>query len=246
MRYSPTIKYLLDIIAKSSKSLLRDYNELVYMQSSIKPIDDFVKRSRTRSASLIIEEIEFQRKYTPNILIDGQVQNHGNKYTVIIEPLDGLQNFQHALPFFALAVSLKDEEKKEVVASVIELPTLREVFFAEKNNGAWHDSYLNSASSGGRLRVAQRADKSSMYFASDHYIDSMKNQLLIMNTTLLAVSMFAFGRFDACIFNNITKEHIAQTELIIQESGGMINQYNELTVFAYEKSYTVLKKMLES
>ena len=142
MKYTPTIKYLLDIITKSSKSVLRDYNELVYMQSSIRPTDDFVKKSRKRSAELIIDEINYQRKFTPNILIDGQFKNVANKYTVIIEPLDGFMNFGHGLPFFAIAASLRDEEKNEILASIIELPTLREVFFAEKNNGAWHDSFL--------------------------------------------------------------------------------------------------------
>jgi fructose-1,6-bisphosphatase/inositol monophosphatase family enzyme len=244
MRYSPTIKYLLDIIAKSSKSLLRDYNELVYMQSSIKPTDQFVQRSRTRSASLIIDEIDYQKKYLPNILVDGQFKNQNSKYTVIIEPLDGVINFQHALPFFAIAVSLKDDDRDEVIASVVEIPTLREVFFAEKNNGAWHDSYLNSASSGGRLRVAQRAEISAMYFAADHFIDKLKSQTLMINASLIALSMFSFGRFDACVFNNLSKEHKTMSELIIKESGGSVYQYKESMVFAYDKSYAELKKIL--
>lgn len=244
MRYSPTIKYLLDVIAKSSKSLLRDYNELVYMQSSIKPTDDFVHRSRTRSATLIIDEIEYQRKYVPNILVDGQFKNLNSKYTVIIEPLDGVSNFQHALPFFAIAVSLKDEEKQEVVAAVIEIPTLREVFFAEKNNGAWHDSYLNSASSGGRLRVAQRAEKAAMYFAADHFIAPLKNQTLMINAPLLAIAMFSFGRFDACIFNDFSKDHQAMCELIVKEAGGTFYRHKESTVLAYDKSFAELKKII--
>jgi fructose-1,6-bisphosphatase/inositol monophosphatase family enzyme len=245
MKYSPTIKYLLDIIAKSSKSLLRDYNELVYMQSSIKSTEDFVKRSRTRSADLIINEIEFQKKYTPNIRLDGVVENFGNKYTIIIEPLDGLTNFQHALPFFAMAASLKDEEKGEIIASIIELPSFREIFVAEKNNGAWHDSYLNSANAGSRLRVANRNKKDSMYFVSDHIIKPLEDQTLILNSPLASIAMMTFGRFDACVFTKIAEEHIALTELIIREAGGTIYKSANTTIFAYEKSLTELKKIME-
>jgi len=219
---------------------------MVYMQSSIKPTEDFVKKSRRRSADLIIDEINYQRKFTPNILIDGQFKNVGNKYTIIVEPLDAILNFSHALPLFSIAVSLRDEDKKEILASVIELPTLREVFFAEKNNGAWHDSFLNSASSGGRLRVSGRNSSYTMYFSSDHYIEALKDQLIMMNSPLVSIAMVSFGRFDASIFTKISNEHIALSELIIKEAGGNIYRHNNLNIFAHEKGFNELKKILEN
>lgn len=246
MKYSPTIKYLLDVIGKASKSVLRDYNELVYMQNSIRPTADFVKKSRKRSADLMLEEISNQRKYTPNIAFEDQVKNVNNKYTVIIEPLDGLKNFQRAIPLFTIAASLKDEEKGEVIATVIEVPALREVYFAEKNNGAWHDSFLNSASSGSRLRVSKRQNIADMYFSSEVFIPEMADNLFIAHSPLLSIAMLSSGSLDACIFKEENASSFLHASLIAEEAGGESFQINNLSVFATNTAGQELKVKLGS
>ena len=68
----------------------------------------------------------------------------------------------------------------------------------------------------------------------------------MLNSPLISIAMLSFGRFDAAIFKEISPEHIGLTELIVKEAGGNIYNHNKCTVFAHEKGFTELKKILEN
>ena len=55
-------------------------------------------------------------------------------------------NFLHGVPHFAISIALKDEN--EIVSGVVYDPIKNEIFYAEKNNGA----YFNNQ----RIRVSKK------------------------------------------------------------------------------------------
>ena len=55
--------------------------------------------------------------------------------TWIIDPIDGTINFLHGIPHFAISIALKS--RNEIISGLIFDPIKDEIFFAEKNNGAF-------------------------------------------------------------------------------------------------------------
>ncbi len=58
-----------------------------------------------------------------------------SNYKWIIDPIDGTVNFAHGIPLCCVAVAI--EKDREIILSAVYAPVLNELFFAEKNMGAW-------------------------------------------------------------------------------------------------------------
>ena len=72
--------------------------------------------------------------------------NKDKKNTWIIDPIDGTVNFLHGIPHFAISIALKSNN--EIVSGLIFDPIKNEMFYAEKNNGAFFNNQ--------RIRVSKK------------------------------------------------------------------------------------------
>ena len=144
---SPHLNIMIKASEKASKILIRDFGELEKLQVSKKGPADFVTNSDLKTEKIIIDEL---KKAKPNYSIlseeNGYKENKDNNYTWIIDPIDGTVNFMHGVPHFAISIALKF--KNEIISGVIFDPIKDELFFAEKNIGA----FLNKQ----RLRVSKK------------------------------------------------------------------------------------------
>ena len=121
---------------KASKILIRDFGEIEKLQVSKKGPSDFVTNSDLRVEKIIIEEL---KKAKPNYSIiseeNGIENNKDKNNTWIIDPIDGTVNFLHGIPHFAISIALRSDN--EIVSGLIFDPIKNEMFFAEKDNGAF-------------------------------------------------------------------------------------------------------------
>ena len=83
----------------------------------------------------------------------GMENNKDNK-TWIIDPIDGTINF--AWRTICISIALKND--KEIIAGLIYDPIKDEMFYAEKNNGAFFNNQ--------RIRVSKRNNISECLFAT--------------------------------------------------------------------------------
>ena len=109
-----------------------------------------------KAEKIIIEEL---KKARPNYSIvseeDGSEENKDTQNVWIIDPIDGTTNFLHGVPHFAISIALKS--KNEIICGVIYDPIKDEIFYAEKNNGA----YFNNQ----RIKVSKRKNFDDCLFA---------------------------------------------------------------------------------
>ena len=121
---------------KASKILIRDFGEIEKLQVSKKGPLDFVTNSDLKVEKIIIDEL---KKAKPNYSIiseeNGVEKNKDEKNTWIIDPIDGTVNFLHGIPHFAISLALKSNN--EIISGLIFDPIKNEMFFAEKDNGAF-------------------------------------------------------------------------------------------------------------
>tara|TARA_B100001057_G_scaffold371440_1_gene375492 strand:+ start:2250 stop:2960 length:711 start_codon:yes stop_codon:yes gene_type:complete len=201
---------------KASKVLIRDFGEIEKLQVSNKGPTDFVTNADIKVEKIIIEEL---KKAKPNYSIiseeNGVEINKDKNNTWIIDPIDGTVNFLHGIPHFAISIALKKEN--EIVSGLIYDPIKDEMFFGEKNNGAFFNNE--------RIRVSKKNKLSDCLFATGGKIVSDYSFLYRKSgSAALDMAYVAAGRYDGYFQKNLNIWDIAAGIIIIKEAGGVINE----------------------
>ena len=144
---SANLNVMIKASEKASKILIRDFGELEKLQVSKKGPRDFVTNADIKVEKIIINEL---KKARPNYSIiseeNGIEKNKDKNNSWIIDPIDGTINFLHGIPHFAISIALKSNN--EIVCGLIFDPIKDEMFYAEKNNGAFYNNQ--------RIRVSKK------------------------------------------------------------------------------------------
>ena len=201
---------------KASKVLIRDFGEIEKLQVSRKGPTDFVTNSDIKTEKIIIEEL---KKAKPNYSIlseeFGIEKNKDKNNTWIIDPIDDTVNFLHGIPHFAISIALKSNG--EIVSGLIFDPIKDELFFAEKNSGAFFNNH--------RIRVSKKNKINECLFATG---GKLKNELEIpyrrSGCAALDMAYVASGRYDGYFQHNLNIWDIAAGIILIKEAGGVINK----------------------
>ena len=216
---SPNLNIMIKASQKASKNLIRDFGELEKLQVSVKGPSDFVSNADTKAEKIIIEELSKAKK---NFSIlseeDGSKINKDQNNFWIIDPIDGTMNFLHGIPHFAISIALKTNN--EIISGVIYDPIKDEMFYAEKNNGAFFNNE--------RIRVSKKNELSECLFATGGKKYNSINEISTRKSGCAALDLayVASGRYDGYCQNNLNLWDIAAGLIILQEAGGVINDIN--------------------
>ena len=212
---SANLNIMIKASEKASKILIRDFGELENLQVSKKGPKDFVTNADIKAEKIIIEEL---KKARPNYSIiseeNGVEKNKDETNFWIIDPIDGTTNFLHGVPHFAISIAL--QSNNEIVCGLIYDPIKDELFYAEKNQGA----YFNNQ----RIRVSKKRDIDECLFAVGK---GKYNPDLIYRrsgSAALDLAYVASGRFDGYFQDNLNLWDIAAGIIIVKEAGGIINE----------------------
>jgi len=138
---------MIKAVEKASKSIIRDFGEIEKLQVSKKGPRDFVTKTDKHVEKILIEELSKTKKnYSFLTEETGFIKNKDKENIWIIDPIDGTTNFLHGIPHFAISIAFKS--KDELLSGLIFDPIKDEMFFAEKDKGA----FLNNQ----RLRVSNK------------------------------------------------------------------------------------------
>ena len=144
---SANLNIMIKASEKASKVLIRDFGEVEKLQVSKKGPNDFVTNSDLKTEKIIIDEL---KKARPNYSViseeNGSLNKKDKNNTWIIDPIDGTVNFLHGIPHFAISIALKSNN--EIVSGLIYDPIKDEMFFAEKDSGAFFNNH--------RIRVSKK------------------------------------------------------------------------------------------
>ena len=238
---SANLNIMIKAAEKASKILIRDFGELEKLQVSLKGPSDFVTNSDKKVEKIIIEELTKSRKKF-SILSEeiGEIKNSDKENYWIIDPIDGTTNFLHGVPHFAISIALKSKE--EIVSGLIFDPIKNEMFYAEKNNGA----YFNNQ----RIRVSKKKNLNECLFATGGK-DKVNYNLNTRKSGSAALDMayVGAGRYDGYFQKNLNIWDIAAGIIILKEAGGKINDIdyssNEV-IKVLAGSNSIYEKMLEN
>ncbi len=201
---------------RASKVLIRDFGEIEKLQVSKKGPKDFVTNSDLRVEKIIIEEL---KKAKPNYSIiseeNGIEKNNDKNNTWIIDPIDGTVNFLHGIPHFAISIALKSNN--EIVSGLIFDPIKDEMFFAEKESGAFFNNH--------RIRVSKKNQLNDCLFATGgKLVEELDLPYRKSGCAALDMAYVAAGRYDGYFQNNLNLWDIAAGIVLVKEAGGVLNK----------------------
>ena len=213
---SANLNIMIKASEKASKILIRDFGEIEKLQVSKKGPTDFVTNSDLKAEKIIIEEL---KKAKPNFSIiseeNGIESNKDKNNTWILDPIDGTVNFLHGVPHFAISIALKSNN--EIVSGLIFDPIKNEMFYAEKNNGAFYNNQ--------RIRVSKKNNINDCLFVTGGKIKK-EPELQYRKTGCAALDMayVASGRYDGYFQNDLNVWDIAAGIILVSEAGGILNE----------------------
>ena len=221
---SPNLNLMIKACEKASKIIIRDFGEIEKLQVSKKGPKDFVTKTDKRVEKILINELtKTKRNYSFITEETGKILNKDKETFWIIDPIDGTTNFLHGVPHFAISVALQKDN--EILIGLIFDPIKNEIFYAEKNNGA----YFNNS----RVRVSNKVNLDDCLFATNNDgIKFLHPKLNLRNTGCAALDLayVGCGRFDGYFHNDINLWDIAAGKIIIEEAGGKVNNVNNFKI----------------
>ena len=182
-------------------------------------------------------EREFRKmiaeRFPDHVVLGEEFSASGDRETTppfcwVFDPVDGTTNYAHGLPIFCSSLALEIEG--ELVVGAIYDPTRRELFTAERGQGAW----LN----GQPLRVSSAETLlDSLLVTGFHYGIQRDPEELVslfrefitkaravrrLGSAALDLAYVAAGRFDGYWESKIQPWDVAAGALIVEEAGGRV------------------------
>lgn len=231
----PVRPALINVMAKAcekaGKSLSRDFGEIEQLQISRKGPADFVSTADLKAQKILRAELSRARPKFGFLTEeeDGQDDKSDANERWIIDPLDGTTNFLHGVPHFAISVAV--ERNGEIISGMIYNPVTNEMFWAEKNAGAFCTDT--------RIRASTRKNLSECLVATGlPWKGSDKNEKQVMKevSTILPktagirragaasldLAYVASGRLDAYWESGLGVWDVAAGYIIAKEAGAFI------------------------
>ena len=210
-----------------------------------------------KAEDIIVSEI---RKKFPRHAFIAEEKDYGAKkqgsgyheFKWIIDPLDGTTNFLHGLPVFSVSIAL--EYRGKILLGVVYDPTRDELFYAEKNKGA----FLNKK----RINVSKiRALKKALLVTGfaynikntgDDNIENFAKFLKLsqavrrLGSAAIDLCYVACGRFDGFWELNLAPWDTPAGLLMVKEAGGKVTKFDGSKHSIYGKEILATNSKIHS
>jgi myo-inositol-1(or 4)-monophosphatase len=239
---------VVDATRKASKSLQRDFFELENLQVSEKGTASFCQKSCGRAFQTLHESLN---KYYKTVIFnnDEVASADFTGQAVLVETLDGLSNFERALPFFAIMATIvtKKDGKIEAERAIMNLPALGEIYYAEKGKGAWMERLSSNVTGASRTRVSGGGNVKNIVIAPSHdkmeTAQKISSNIRFFDSYTYSLTQVIRGKIDAMIMSprDISLPGI---KLFLKESGGASAIVDDNLLASNFKLHEKIKQLL--
>ena len=237
---SPNLNIMIKACEKASKVLIRDFGEIENLQVKKKGPRDFVTNSDKKVEKILINELSKKKFSIISEEAGLQIKENKNNFW-IIDPIDGTTNFLHGIPHFCISIAFVSNQ--EIISGVIYDPIKNEIFYAEKNMGAFFNDQ--------RMKVSKKNNLEECLFGSN--LEGVKNidlNLRVSGSAALDLAYVASGRLDGFYQKKLNIWDVAAGIIIISEAGGIISPIdmkkikNHTIIASSEINYKNLSNLL--
>ncbi len=220
---------LLEALAKAGKIIRASFGKKLKItkKGEFNLVTEIDKASEKAIVELILKRFPGH-----SILAEESPALQGSECRWIIDPIDGTTNFTHGFPVFSVSIGFEQNGRLEM-GGVLD-PTRNELFFAERDKGA----FLN----GERIHVSKAKSLSEALVVTGFPYDRKKNPedyLSMLRSFLTKVQCIrrtgsaaidlcyvACGRFDGYYEMHLSPWDKAAGMMIAKEAGGQLTDFS--------------------
>jgi len=221
------LEVAIEVVKKAGAVIKKYYGKVA---TSPKSDGSLTTNADVESENLIRNLLQ---KRFPDYPILGEETGRTGKesdYLWIVDPLDGTTNYTIQNPFFDVSLGLVHKDK--LVIGVVFYPTQNELFYAEKDKGA----YLNDA----RIMVSDRRNFEDSIIGFCHgrdpqsvkrmvnafsRIKPLNNKIRQLGAAALELCYVACGRIDAFFMVGLNPWDVIAGATILKEAGGKVSDF---------------------
>lgn len=222
--HSSIINAMLSVNAKIGRNLIRDFGELQLLQASKKPLDNFKANAKRRLQEIVLNQLSLARPQYG--MISKEVsENEDAEKRWVVSILEGEENFMRSIPYFCLSLAVEEMTSsgyRELIAGMIFAPVLNELYFAEKDAGAWQEHGGTRQVS--RIKIAEPKGGEGI-LATNGMAEVASKNVRILGSDALSLAYIGAGKVDGCILNDVHFCDVAAGLIIAKEAGAAISPY---------------------
>lgn len=239
-----------EALREASKFLHRDYFELENLQSSVKSRRSFVDKAKIRVTENLQKSLT---KYYKTIIFDPTELDLSNLDLtgpiVLVDTLDGTYNFERAIPFFALVVTILTAKQGKISAEkvAINFPVLGEIYYAEQGKGSWFERYSFNFGTGTiRLRVSVNSKLEDSLISCSYQqlqlAQKISTNIRIFESYAYQIALLISGKSEIALLPN--KPITYGLDLLVREAGGLSYVKNNVFIASNYQIQEKLQKVL--
>ena len=220
------IEKLIAIVKETDKIF---FDDVLRGDISKKGDSDYVTRADIETSKYMEKRLKEEFPEVGFISEEEDMKVEEGKDYWILDPIDGTTNFMHTLSICGLSLALYS--KGEIVAGVIYAPYTRELFWAEKNKGAYLNGKRIYCSDYKKMSDCVGMLEYNAYYKTDYKqamehaykIYSAFQDIRTFGSSAVELAYIACGRADAFLGRYLKPWDYAAGLLIIEESGGTVS-----------------------
>lgn len=218
------------LAAKEAGKILTDNfskSHQIFTKKDLSLVSDIDKKAQDAIIKIISD------KFPKHSILaeEGYFKKTESKYLWVVDPLDGTTNFLAGVPIFCVSIGLLISQ--QVVCGVIYQPITSELFYAEKDKGA----YLNAT----KIFVSKKVELSNCLigFNRGRRLEDVKLHGSVINKLSLKIrspriygsiayelAAVAAGKIDGVISLGPALWDCAAGVILISEAGGKITDFS--------------------
>jgi myo-inositol-1(or 4)-monophosphatase len=227
-QYSIYLDAAKEVAREAGEILRRDYFKTgeVFFKGEV----NLVTATDTESQDLIFDRLSKSFPGHDFLAEEGLKELSGAEFRWVFDPLDGTTNFAHRFPVFCVSLGL--ERGKELVGGVVYNPMSEEMFWAERDEGAFFN--------GRPIRVSKIDDLNKGLVATGFPYDIRETKAnmrhhdaFILRTqavrrcgsAAIDLCYVACGRFDGFWEMKLSPWDTAAGAVIVAEAGGRVTDF---------------------
>eukprot|EP01037_Dinobryon_pediforme_P000841 gene841-845_t len=214
-------------IARKAGSFIREQRKIFSAdQIEIKGLNDLVSYVDKTAEQMIVADLVELLPEAGFLTEEKTINKIGERYTWIIDPLDGTTNFIHGLPVYSVSIALQDAD--ELIVGVVYEINQDECFYAWKDSPAFLNGKVIKVSDNATINASLLAtgfpyydfDKQPAYIALFTELMKSCHGLRRLGSAAVDLAYTACGRFEGYYEYNLNPWDVAAGILIVRQAGG--------------------------
>lgn len=239
-------------LAHDAGRMALEYQERgLHIGTKSSPID-LVTDADTACEQLILKTIKSHFPDHSILTEESGLTEGSGDYKWIIDPIDGTTNFAHGLPFFAISIAVVHKGKP--IIGVVEIPGIKETFWAQEGRGAYIGNKQIHVSKVGDLQKSLLAtgfpyQRGARYDKNVELFDALykpSQGVRRLGSASVDLCFTAAGRFDGFWEYDLETWDVAAGKIIVEEAGGTVTNMDGSTFNPKLKNILATNGLLHS